>query len=56
MKDIVDYDMYLNQSQKLLNHYIEICDYKTAFYTLINILSNFPTFKNFTESFKGDSK
>jgi hypothetical protein len=56
MKDIVDYEMYLNQSQRLLKHYIDICDYKTAFYTLINVLSNFPLFKKFTDSLIEHSK
>lgn len=56
MKDVVDYERYLNQSQHLLKHYIDICDYKTAFYTLINILSHFPLFKKFTDSLTKDSK
>lgn len=56
MKDVVDYEMYLNQSQNLLKHYIDVCDYKSAFYTLINILSHFPVFKKFTDSFIKGSK
>lgn len=50
-KEIVDYEKYLDQSEKLVKSYINIFDYKNAFYTLISVLSNFPLFKNFCQSF-----
>lgn len=55
VKDIVDYDTYLIYSEKLLKHYVDICDYKRAFYMLINILSHFPMFKRFSECFQEQS-